>query len=461
MRADAWRAGLARIGAGHQTVRVRASLSAVLVVGIAMVLGAVVLVQVLRDLLADEVANAAQVRADEIAAVLETGVVPVLLPVVDADDELVQIVDAAGAVVAASRNVDGLPPVAHPGPDSPVEIGDVIGEHPLIAVSVTVPTPRGPLTAVVARTLEPVSESTELVTMLLATGLPVLLLLIGVTTWLLVGRSLAPVEAMRREVDLISVSELDRRVPRPPGGDEIARLATTMNRMLERLQGAHQRQRQFVSDASHELRTPVAAIRQHAEVALAFPDRTTTRALATTVLGEDLRIQRLVEDLLLLARADESSVQVRREPVDLDDLVFDEARRLREGTDLRIDTTAVSAARVDGDAAALGRVLLNLGENAARHARSHVSFRLGVWAGQVLLEVIDDGPGIPAGDRERVLERFVRLDEGRARDAGGSGLGLAIVHEVVTAHGGTVGVADGPSGGTRVQLGFPGSSDGS
>ncbi|HEY4727774.1 MAG TPA: ATP-binding protein, partial [Actinomycetes bacterium] len=231
--------------------------------------------------------------------------------------------------------------------------------------------------------------------------------------------------------------------------------ARTMNRMLGRLEQAQARQRRLVADASHELRSPVAAIRQHAEVALAHPDRTTTAELAATVLAEDLRLQRLAEDLLLLTRADEHTLALHRRPVDLDDLVFDEARRLRASTGLRVDTTAVSAGRVDGDAAGLRRVLRNLGDNAARHAAGRLAFSLAEADGLVLLGVDDDGPGIPEADRRRVLERFVRLDDARARDDGGSGLGLAIVAELATAHGGTVAVAPSALGGARVEVTLP------
>jgi signal transduction histidine kinase len=282
-----------------------------------------------------------------------------------------------------------------------------------------------------------------------------LLAVVAVTTWFVVGRALAPVEAIRAEVDAISASALHRRVPDPPADDEIGRLSTTMNRMLDRLERAQARQRRLVSDASHELRSPVAAIRQHAEVALAHPDRATTTELATTVLAEDLRLQRLAEDLLLLTRADEHTLALRRRPVDLDDLVFDEARRLRGVSGLRVDTARVSAGRVEGDAAGLRRVLRNLGDNATRHANRRVAFSLAERDGVVLLEVDDDGPGVPEADRERVFERFVRLDDARARDDGGSGLGLAIVAELVAAHGGTVTLASSPIGGTRVEVSLP------
>jgi signal transduction histidine kinase len=228
-----------------------------------------------------------------------------------------------------------------------------------------------------------------------------------------------------------------------------------MNRMLGRLEEGQARQRRFIADASHELRSPVASIRQHAEVAISHPELTSVGELSETVYAENRRVERLVDDLLLLARADEHTLQLRRRPVDLDDLVFDEARRLRDATDLRIETTAVSAGRVSGDAASLRRVLRNLGDNAARHARAHVAFALGEHDGAVQLDVDDDGPGIPADDRQRVFERFVRLDDARARDRGGSGLGLAIVAEVVSAHGGAITISDSGLGGARVQVRFP------
>jgi signal transduction histidine kinase len=244
-----------------------------------------------------------------------------------------------------------------------------------------------------------------------------------------------------------------------PGDDEFARLSRTMNRMLGRLQEAQRRQRRLVSDASHELRTPVAVVRQHAEVALGHPDPTDHARFAEAVLFQSIRLQRLIDDLLLLARADENALLRGGAPVDVDDLVFAEAERLRSTTALRVSIAEVSAARVDGDIAGLTRVLFNLGENAARHARAQVWFALGYHGDRVVVTVDDDGAGIPEADRERVLERFVRLDEGRARDVGGSGLGLAIVRELVVAHGGEIRIGESPHGGARVQLLFPASTD--
>jgi signal transduction histidine kinase len=459
MAADRRRSWPARLRAGVGTVRVRTTVAAAVVVGVAMVVGAVALVAVLQDTLTREVRTAALLRAADVAAILESGIRPDALRVDDAEDLLVQVLDQDGQVVASSPNVQGLPPVARLGPGESVQLRVPIdNDDDFMAVATAADTPEGRLTVMVARTMDTVGESTRIVSGLLAVGLPVLLLVVAVTTWRVVGQALAPVEAIRREVDEISAVQLHRRVPDPPGSDEIARLATTMNRMLDRLERAHERQRRFVSDASHELRSPVASIRQHAEVALAHPDRTGTTELAATVLAEDLRVQRLIEDLLLLAHADEHNLQLRRRPVDFDDLVFDEARHLRDATDLQIDTTAVSAGRIDGDVAGLRRVLRNLGDNAARHAGSRVWFALAERDGAVVLAVDDDGPGIPLADRQRVLQRFVRLDDARTRDAGGSGLGLAIVAELVAAHGGTIGVGDSPFGGARLELRFPGAA---
>jgi signal transduction histidine kinase len=443
------------------TVRVRTTVAAVVVVGLAMAVGALLLVTVLRGTLTREVRTAAQLRGQDVAELLASdgsGTRP--LAVGEADELLIQVLDEQGRVANASPNAAGMAPVARLGPgesgvvevpvDAPIE-----DDGAFLAVATGADTPLGRRTVVVARSTEAVEETTAVVIQVLAIGLPLLLAVVALTTWIVVGRALAPVEAIRTEVDAISAAALHRRVPDPPADDEIGRLARTMNRMLARLEQAQARQRRLVSDASHELRSPVAAIRQHAEVALAHPGRTTAGELAETVLAEDLRLQRLAEDLLLLTRADEQSLALRRRPVDLDDLVFDEARRLRGAGGLRIDTTAVSAGRVDGDAAALRRMVRNLADNAARHAGGRLAFSVAERDGTVLLAVDDDGPGIPVADRERVFERFVRLDGARSRDDGGSGLGLAIVAELAAVHGGTVAIASSSLGGARVEVTLP------
>jgi signal transduction histidine kinase len=244
-------------------------------------------------------------------------------------------------------------------------------------------------------------------------------------------------------------------VPAPDSGDEIARLAITMNQMLDRLEESQVRQRRFVSDASHELRSPVASIRQQAELALTHPEEASAEELARVVLDEDLRIQRLVEDLLLLAKMDEQTLDWPRKPLDLDDVVFEEIDRIRQSSAKKIDAGGVSGGRVVGDRKQLARLVANLLENGVRHAQSRLSVTLMQEGDGVVLRVDDDGIGIPEEERERVFERFVRLQEARDRDSGGGGLGLAIVAEVSEVHGGKVRVLESPLGGARFEVRLP------
>ncbi|HEU4946894.1 MAG TPA: HAMP domain-containing sensor histidine kinase [Kribbella sp.] len=427
------------------TVRLRLTLTAVLVVGTALVAGSFVLVALLSSALTEQVCSAARARAVEVATA------PAAVrgrPTSASSFEIVQLVDRSGAVVGA----DGIGSM-DPGDDCRAIEPPGYGEDfAFVAAAVDDPGGDGPVRVIVGRPLVDVLDSTRFLTRVLLVGLPVVLLVVGATTWIVAGQALAPVAAIRREVDAISAAELHRRVPAVRTRDEVGRLAATMNRMLDRLEQAQASQRRFVSDASHELRSPISSIRQHVEVALAHPDRTTLGELAGTVLAEDLRIQRLVDDLLLLAKADERALRLPRAPVDLDDLVFATAKRLRETTRLRIDTSAVSAGRVVGDETALRRVVDNLGENAARWARTKVAFALTERGGDVVLRVSDDGPGVPPGERERIFERFVRLSDARARADGGSGLGLAIVAELTRAHGGSVRVSDDVLGGAGFEI---------
>jgi signal transduction histidine kinase len=437
------------------SVRVRMTAAVVLVVGLAMLGGALALVTLMTTTLTNEVVSTARLRGADVVELLVAEGVQEALPRGNTEDSAVQILDASGSVIGASANLAGQGPVVTLAPGEWTRTRLRTTDDAFDAVVAAIGAPDRRQTVLVARSLEPVTEATAVVTGLLAVGLPLLVLVVGATAWLVIGRALRPVEIMRREVDEISLRALDRRIPVPATADEIARLAVTMNRMLDRLERGQTRQRQFVSDTSHELRSPIAAIRQHAEVAMAHPARTTIAELAETVLAEDLRLQRLVDDLLLLTRVDEGTLELTRREVDLDDLVFEEAARLRGASGLEVDTAAVSAGRVNGDAMGLGRVLANLAENAARHARTRVGFSLSESDAVVRLRVDDDGPGIPQHERQRVFERFVRLDAARARDAGGSGLGLAIVAELVAAHGGRTTISESPEGGARVEVILP------
>lgn len=434
------------------TIRAITTAVATVVVAIALAVGATALIAALRQTLIDEVGEAGRAQAGDVVRQLEAGKAPVLKVAVG-DEQLIQVITPAGAVVASSPNIAGAPAVARLTPGQSVQVVTPLDDDEFVAVAEGAQTPEGLRIVVVARALVEVLDATTVVTRLLIIGLPVLLVVVATTTWFSVGRALAPVEAIRREVDEISAAQLHRRVPQPAADDEIGRLAATMNRMLARLESARNSQRRFVSDASHELRSPITTIRQHAEVVVAHPDRTTATELAEVVLAEQRRMQRLVEDLLLLARADEQ-VPFARAPVDLDDLAFEEGHRLRSATSLRVDTSKVGAARVHGDVDALRRVLRNLGENAARHASSRIDIALADRGGDVVLTVDDDGQGIPEPEHDRVLGRFVRLDEARSRDDGGSGLGLSIVDEVARAHGGSIKIEQSPLGGARIRVRF-------
>lgn len=442
------------------TVRARTTAAAVLIGGLALVGAALGLVALLQQSLEGGVQEDALLRAQVVAATLESGTEPSALAIRDEDDIFIQVVDDAGRVVASSHNVNGDEAVKTSGPsgyriteDYPIE------DSSFLIVEANANTSGGEYRVILGHNLDLVRESAAEAGRLLALSIPILLIVVAATTWVIVGRALAPVEEIRREVTSISASELHRRVPVAAGDDEISHLASTMNDMLSRLERSRAKQEHLVSDASHELRNPIAAIRHHAEVALAHPEKTDVSSLAQEVLTEDLRLQTLAEDLLLLAKADEHTLQQSGVDVDIDDLVLEEAERLRKTTDLSIDTSRVSAARSKGDRAQLQRVVRNLADNAARHAVSCVRLSVAEEGNLVSLWVDDDGGGIPPDDRELVFERFTRLDSARDRSQGGAGLGLAIVREIVAAHGGSASVGDTPLGGAGFHIVLPRSGD--
>jgi len=419
------------------SVRLRTTVGAVVVVALALGIGAVVLVGLQRDALRDGVESSAENRASALADQIEADGLPDSLGGDDdeeAEDEdvVVQVTDDSGQVVLGAERL--------PGDGYAVVSEDAdVGEQEYVVR--------------VAASLDDVEESTSALVPLLLIGVPLLLVVVGGTTWAVVTRALSPVERIRREVDIIGDERLDRRVPVPRAKDEIHRLATTMNAMLSRLEASRHRQQRFVSDSSHELRSPLASLRQSAEVARTHPAAMPDGVLADVVYEETLRMQRLVDQMLLLTRADEGATGEWRREVDLDDLARTEAARARNG--LVVDTSQVRDGRVLGDELALGQVVRNLLDNAARHANSRVDVAVQRVGPRVVLIVDDDGTGVPDDQRERVFERFVRLDEARARDDGGSGLGLAIVREITRAHGGEAAVGRSGLGGARFTVDLP------
>jgi signal transduction histidine kinase len=414
----------------------------------ALVVGAVAFVVVLRFVLLDGVRTSAEAGLEQVSSRVEADGAGA---VSDYEDVLVQVVGDGGAVLAHGE--DAAEP-ALPTADESRWSHD--GERwLLVADDVDLPG-GGEATLVYGVTLEQADTAVRTAVVLLAVGVPVLVLLLVGVTWVVTGRSLRPVERMRAEVETIRAARPDARIEVPDTGDEVARLATTMNAMLDRLDRSAESQRRFVSDASHELRSPIASIRQHAEVAVAHPDSTAVSELADVVRSEAVRLQDLVTGLLELSRLDEGGIRGRR-AVDLDDLALDAVARARARAQdqlggapgVRVGGSAITAARVLGDERVLAGVVRNLVDNAVRHAASRVVVALTEQDGSAVLTVDDDGSGVPEAERERVFERFVRLDEARSRDAGGAGLGLAIVRDAVRAHGGDASVTTSPLGGAR------------
>ncbi|MET0161733.1 MAG: HAMP domain-containing sensor histidine kinase [Microbacteriaceae bacterium] len=447
-RGDAAPNGTERMRAGRRfrSVRARATLGAVAVVLLALVGGSAIFAASLSASLEQAVARNGELRAEELGARVEAEGPGVLEQL---DDDVAQLVDEeSGAVLAATDDADGL---AIRFGDDPIRLD--LDREPVLVVAEDAGDDR---LLLLALPVEDELDAVSTVVGMLAIAVPLLTAVVGATTWLLVGRALRPVDRIRSEVEAISGDRLDRRVPVPASGDEIAALATTMNSMLDRLDGAARAQRRFVSDASHELRSPLATIRQHAELAAAHPATTSTEELAQIVHEEGLRLQGLVDALLTLARLDEGA-PLAAHPVDLDDLALTEASRLK-GLGAQVDASGIGPARVSGDERMLGQALRNLAENARRHAAGRVALAVTETSGWATVTVEDDGAGVPEAERERVFERFVRLDEARAREAGGSGLGLAIVRGIVAAHGGAIAVDASRWGGARFTVRLPSGS---
>lgn len=393
--------------------------------------------------------------ADAVALLTAEDALPDPLPV--AGGQLrVQVVDAQSRIRAASIDADRLVPMLGPDELRPgqrqrlVVDGQRVGlSGPVRVVTVPAGTPAEPRTVLVAKSLSDVRHSLHVVRNLLLVGFPLLVAGLAVVAWRVVGATLRPVEELRSGAAEITGRAGAERLPVPAGQDEIHRLAVTLNDMLDRLAASRDRQRAFVADAAHELRSPLTNMRTELEVARRLGDGTDWPAVADDLLADTERLSRLVDDLLLLARLDEDDARPARPaavgPVELGELLRAVAARY-PSPPVRLVVPA-GAWWTEGDPGELRRVLVNLVENAIRHASAEVRLAVaGPEGAYHLVTVTDDGPGVPAADRERVFARFTRLDDARARDAGGAGLGLAIVRELVRRAGGTVELADATPG---------------
>ena len=419
----------------RRTIRFRITAAAVVLSGVLLVGVSLVMVAVVRSQLTDNLDESINQRADTLESVLSSGLPP---QIPGDEDLLVQVVDADGTIFASSLNLVGKPPIISLTPGHRT-VHSVPGRTEAFRVLVRRVTSQGrPALLIVGTNYDHVTEPVSILSRFLAIAVPCVVFALGVLTRWLTGRTLRPVERMRLDMAEITGTRLDRRVKEPATGDEIDRLAHTMNATLDRLEDAIRRQQRFVADASHELRSPLTRIRSELEVdiAQAQPDQPTTTQ--QSVLEETITLQQLVDDLLHLARSDDAPPAMRSERVDLDDIVFREARRLQERGRVTVDLRGVSAIQTIGDADQLARATRNLVENAERHATTTVTIALTERDGRARLTVSDDGDGVSVENRQLIFERFTRLDEGRTRDAGGTGLGLAIVRDIVERHNGII-----------------------
>lgn len=438
-------------------IRPRVTLIALTAMALVLILTAAALLLLHQRLLTANLDEALESRSEEIRSLLDAGQLPPIITGQGDIDSVTQVVDGSGTVIASTSNYVGQPPLLDPNGDAGTfRTTRLVTDESRMRVHSR---RDGGVVVHTATTIDDVEESVAALRWGLLLTIPVAVILLGLVLWRTVGRALRPVDRISGRVAEITATNLHLRVPQPATSDEIGRLAGTMNDMLGRLERSAEQQRRFVADASHELRGPLTRIRTELEVDLLRPADSDLVATHHSVLEETEGLQRLIDDLLTLARLDASAghpgTTIEPRVVDLDDAVFHEADRIRAHGRVTVDVSGVSAVQVNGQPDQLARVVRNLADNALRHARSKVTFQLSESNGTARLSVVDDGPGIAEGDRERIFERFTRLDEARAADAGGTGLGLAITREIVERHGGTVAVDPDDTRGTDFAVRLP------
>ena len=347
---------------------------------------------------------------------------------------------------------------ASASPALSLRASEVLGvEGPFLAMEreATSPT-HGSVTIVALTSIAPAVATGRGAALLLAAVFALLLVVVALFSWHMTERTLRPVERMRQSAEAITASDLSRRVSVPDGDRDLSRLARTFNDLLARVEAAMDAQRRFVSDASHELKGPVAATKIMLETARSHPEAVDPSTLLSDLANENEQLQGIVADLLALARQDEGRLQVNLAPLDLCDLIYEEVASLERRSAVSLDVSGVEPLVCAGDAQLLGQALRNLLENAVRYAHSHVVVTchevLGSTGRLIRISVSDDGPGIAPSDRERVFGRFVRLGKDRGRATGGTGLGLAVVQGIVERHGGRVYFSDPEIGGATAVM---------
>ncbi|MEV6038250.1 ATP-binding protein [Nonomuraea sp. NPDC052116] len=431
-----------------RSIRARLTTVATLIAAVVFIATATITLATVPDNLRNVVQTRVELAARRVAAEARTGN---LSPVLETPSRvhILQVVSADGRLLASSPGLAQDLRLGDLKPTWPqvVRVGErTVSRHPdepethYLVMAIAAQTPQGPVTVYGASSLADVDRALNWIYVLVFIGTPLILVSVAGITWISVGSALRPVERIRAEMAEITGQDLSRRVPVPDTGDEITDLAATTNDTLDRLERSAETQRRFVADASHELRSPISALRAQLEVAHAYPDETDWQATGEQALAAADRLAGIIDELLMLARLDAGAVGERR-VVDLARVAMDHVRR-REGNRVPIIPDVCAAAPVHGSLMQLDRLLTNLLDNATRHAATRIDLEVAVEGDKVIVTVTDDGDGIPPEDRERVFERFTRLAAARAKDKGGSGLGLALCRDIAAAHDGTLTIAD-------------------
>ncbi|MBD1543567.1 HAMP domain-containing protein [Arthrobacter sp. IA7] len=434
------------------------------VVALALLTGGLLMLQILGSALVSGTDSLLRTKVQDVAALIhnqDAEEASLAVAATVKKDPLVQIIDKKGKVIGASEPRLLKTPLTflRPAPDESatdsVSVPGLLGdadERYLVVLGVD---DEGTKYWVLAgQTIQPQSDTVRIVTWFWLVAMPLLLGVVGLSVHYLIGRSLRQVDTIRTQVGFIDAGRLSQRVDVPGTGDELQALAVTMNSMLDRIETADQRQRQFVSDASHELRGPLTTIRTGLDISIADSSGETWRGMQPILTEETRRLQGLVEDLLTLSKANDEGLALRREDVDLDDVLAAELRRMTATSQHRFVADLVPA-RIAGDPVRLSQAFRNVLDNADRHAAGTIAVKLSLTAQAVVVTIDDDGPPVPVADRERIFGRFVRLDESRSRHHGGSGLGLAIARAIVEAHAGRLIAAESPQGWCRFEISFP------
>jgi signal transduction histidine kinase len=433
----------------RRSLRLRVTATATVVLAIGLVLGTTILSSLFFHSRVKVVDQTVHAELSTVAQLVNADSLPAPLPAAPGGTAFAQVLDAADTVLAATTSASTVLPLLpltqfqHRLGHAFTTTASSLGTTSMRVEAQTAMLHGVPVTVLVAVPFADVTSALDALRNVVLIVVPLVLLAAAAATWLAVGSALRPVDDMRAAAEAVDVnaSGAAPQLAEPPSGDELRRLGQTLNRMLRRLHVAGEQQRTFIADAAHELRSPIASVQTQLEVALATSP-TDWPEVARDVLADVSRLSRLADDLLLLARLDTGSTRVRV-AVDVGRLV----------------SASGPSYLVSGDEAALSRMLDNLTSNAGRYS-STVEVRAVAVGDSVAITVDDDGPGIPVADRERVFERWVRLDPGRSSGDGGSGLGLAISRSIARAHGGDVTLDDSPLGGLRAVINLPLLTDG-